>query len=158
MRQILCASSDRWASPVNDLKESNIWVLIGVCVTLSLSSHASLAQQSVDACRYYDAQCKGGATSPICAQLKRRCGAAAGATSGGPAKQSQSGNATDMPQLDSPMELPDCTQDQEMVMVPTCQCATPGETGGVAGGGVAGDNACSNCTANGVRMECQPIR
>jgi hypothetical protein len=106
------------------------------------------AQRGDKACASYASSCQGRLASPLCVQLQKRCGA----TTGGAASiQSPDSTTQGMPELDQPTEMPDCPNGQEMVMVPTCQCATP-----LGMGGAPDDNgACASCTPDGVRMECQ---
>jgi hypothetical protein len=116
-------------------------------LTLGLVGNAT-AQRSDPACASYASSCRGRLASPICVQLQKRCGAP---NSGAASIQSPDSNMQGMPQLDAPTEMPDCPNGQEMVMVPTCQCATPLGTGDASGDG----GACASCTPDGVRMECQ---
>jgi hypothetical protein len=118
-------------------------------LSLTLSAVGNAAAQHVDkACASYAASCRGRLASPLCLQLQKRCGAS---TDGAASIQPPDSNAQGMPELDKPTEMPDCPAGQEMVMVPTCQCATPLVTGDAPG-----DNGpCASCTPDGVRMECQ---
>lgn len=116
-------------------------------LTLSMVGNAT-AQRSDPACATYASSCKGRLASPLCVQLQKRCGAP---TAGAASVQSPDSNTQGMPQLDQPTEMPDCPNGQEMVMVPTCQCATPLGTGDAPGD----SGACTSCSPDGVRMECQ---
>jgi hypothetical protein len=126
----------------------------GICRTFLILSLAlsvvgnATAQRSDKACASYASSCRGRLASPLCVQLQKRCGAP---TDGAASIQSPDSNTQGMPELDKPTEMPDCPAGQEMVMVPTCQCATPLGTGGASGD----DGACASCTPDGVRMECQ---
>ena len=106
------------------------------------------AQHNDKACASYASSCRGRLASPLCVQLQKRCGASG---DGAASIQSPDSNTQGMPELDKPTEMPDCPTGQEIVMVPTCQCATPLGTGEPPG-----DNgACASCSPDGVRMECQ---
>ena len=106
----------------------------------------ALAQSGAAACGSYQSLCQGRPKPGLCAQLQQRCG---GSADGAASIQPHGDQSLTMPQLDNPTDMPDCTKDQELVMVPTCQCESALDTAG------SGDNACGTCTTDGVRMECQ---
>lgn len=109
---------------------------------------SATAQRSDKACASYASSCQGRLASPLCVQWQKRCGAP---TNGAASIQSPDSNTQSMPELNNPTEMPECPSGQEMVMVPTCQCATP-----LGARDAPGDNgACASCTPDGVRMECQ---
>jgi hypothetical protein len=91
----------------------------------------SLAQPDNAACRLYAARCQGGINSPLCTRLQQRCGK--------------------LSPLSDPTEMPDCDPDQEIVIVPTCQCATTLDTGNATGH----TEGCASCSSDGLRFECQ---
>lgn len=122
--------------------------LVAVGLMFGTAGHAP-AQPGDTACGSYRAHCQGRSNTALCAELQQHCGNSVGGTA---SIQPPGGKAQAMPQLDSPTDVPDCTKDQELVMVPTCQCGSPLDAGGSA------DNACASCTTDGVRMECQEAR
>jgi hypothetical protein len=125
-------------------------VLISFCMLFAVVGHAS-GQPGDAACKSYEARCQGRGNSPLCVQLRQRCGGAAGAAASLP---SSIGDAHGMTELDSPTEMPDCARGQELVMVPTCQCDASIEPGAARGD----DGSCATCTRDGVRMECRDAR
>ena len=134
------------------LRPTALTLLVGALPFGSLlfgAGGSALAQPGDITCQGYAARCQGHANTPICTQLRQRCGSGA---AGGTYIQAPTGNKPDMPQLDTPTDMPDCGPNEEMVMVPTCQCATPP----VAGNAPDAGDACAACTSDGMRMECQP--
>jgi hypothetical protein len=123
-------------------------VLVAVGLMLGTAGHAP-AQPDDIACGSYRALCQARPNAGMCAKIQQKCGSAAGGTA---SIQPHGAKGRAMPQLDSPTDVPDCTKDQELVMVPTCQCGSPLDAGGSA------DSACASCTTDGVRMECQEAR
>lgn len=124
-----------------------IRAMVAAGLMLGMAGHASA--QGGAGCGFYQAHCQGRIKPARCTELQQRCGGSAG---GSASIHSPGDTPRAMPQLDSPTDVPDCTKDQELVMVPTCQCESPPlQEGGSA------DDACASCTADGVRMECQAV-
>jgi len=84
--------------------------------------------------------------SPLCARLQPRC-------SGTPSIQSPNGNLRGMPQVDSPTEMPTAPQARngDGTDMPVWVPLDAGDASGDSG-------ACTSCTPDGVRMECQGTR
>jgi hypothetical protein len=136
------------AVPARDTTNRLVRALLAIGLMFGAAGQAS-AQAVGAACAAYQADCQGQRKSPLCAKLQQRCG---GAASGAASVQSPNGNKSAASQLDNPTDMPDCTADQEIVVVPTCQCGSP-----LATGDAGGDNGvCSSCTSDGMRLECRP--
>jgi hypothetical protein len=127
-------------------------VLFGLGAALSqtviLFAPTSSAEAQVpprdQGCDALAARCPAGVKSAPCVALRQRCsnttqGAKPGGTSAG------------MSQLDHPTDMPHCSEGQELVMVPTCRCASPLETGTPSGD----LGTCASCSNDGMRLECQ---
>lgn len=96
--------------------------------------------------------CKGITNPALCAALQRRCGAGTGTQR--PAPNAQDDQSADPSRQQGLTELPDCADNEELVMVPTCRCGESDEAVGAA----AGNGGCTTCTDSGVRMACEKIR
>jgi hypothetical protein len=106
------------------------WALVTFGVVLA-GFGQSLAQPDDAACRLYAARCQGGIKSPLCTRLQQHCGK--------------------LSPLSDPTEMPACDPDQEIVIVPACQCTPALDTGDAAGH----NEGCASCTSDGLRFECQ---
>jgi hypothetical protein len=122
------------------------WTLVTICVALGAVGQSS-AQPGVSACKLNAERCHAGIPSPLCIELQQRCGRTPGGTASAPL--SRLGKVPNIPRPVDPMDMPQCAGDEEIVLVPTCQCELdPGDA-------ATNNEACAGCTSDGVRMECQ---
>jgi len=106
------------------------------------------AQPLPGACRDYAARCPSGTVLPACIPLRAQCEGAGRAV---PPGQSQAGNTPPAPPAPAPLAMPACAENEELVMVPTCQCDI------ALGDDAAGDadTSCASCSPDGFKMACQ---
>jgi hypothetical protein len=131
MRIIRIRRAKSPAVPLCALTSTIAWVLITLCLIYEGYGRAS-AVADITACRFYAFRCgSGGANTPFCTLLRQRC--------------EKEFNPVD------PMEMPYCGKDEEIVIVPTCQCRVAGDADATVGN----NEGCTSCTTDGIRLECQ---
>jgi hypothetical protein len=132
---------------------------LGAALSLALAANlvsltsAAAAQGLVHdpACGGLAARCPATLKLSSCIALRQRCGNGA---EGAKTPVASGRPSVGMTQLDHPTDLPRCSEGQELVMVPTCRCASPLDMG--APSGALG--TCATCSNDGVRLECQNAR
>jgi hypothetical protein len=131
-----------------------LWLGAALALMASVVSLTSSADAQVlprdPGCGALAASCPAGVKSSSCVALRQRCHNGAEGTK---ARGASGGTSVGMSQLDHPTDMPHCAEGQELMMVPTCKCASALETGAPPGD----PETCATCNNDGVRLECQNV-